>query len=212
VDEHRGFGFPLAANEWRVTNEYRISQFGKKALPNSTPGIVKMRPGNSSDGWWGYDALTLLAATATRTTKTAQCHNADGGWHCKDGHTLPPHPAAHLGCDRVRLQGGKHTALEEEPMAVINSVDSSSAPTLSRALQTWTAMGRRYTCTRRERLRKSPPYRWPRLLLAAAESRSADPGIAIDTPGFDAGTGPRPPSALALSCWPTLAHVPRARC
>jgi len=55
VDEHRGFGFPLSANEWRVTNEYRISHVGKKALPNSTPGIVKMRPGNSNDGWWGYD-------------------------------------------------------------------------------------------------------------------------------------------------------------
>jgi hypothetical protein len=74
--------------------------------------------------WFGI-ALTLLAATATRTANTAPCHHADGGSHCRtEVHALPPHPAAHLGCDRAHLHGGKHTALKEEPMAVIDCVEA----------------------------------------------------------------------------------------
>ena len=36
----------------------------------------------------------------------------------------PPHPTSHHGCDRARLHGGKHTAVDEEPMAVINCVEA----------------------------------------------------------------------------------------
>jgi hypothetical protein len=52
-------GFPLRASEWNNTNKYRQEKCtpARPALPNAKPGIVKMkmRPGNSKEGRWGYD-------------------------------------------------------------------------------------------------------------------------------------------------------------
>jgi hypothetical protein len=57
VCEHRGIGFPLRASEWNNINKYRQEKCTPAipALPSAKPGIVKMRPGNSKEGWWGYD-------------------------------------------------------------------------------------------------------------------------------------------------------------